>query len=301
MEHLLGLSKPSTLQGLYPWLLAPLMSILQKNWTVKPTEKPGQRLGSVFELLSLSYCKTGLWRSSHQAIPDTFLLAQCCSSGHITFPDKDAPRIVCMPIYYLLFWILSWWWTSGSYRSWFRDHWLKTKNLGLFVGTWDSVVLADHTEVLLFCTLATFEISRVVAPTGGIFDFHFGGAMKTCGLSLDHGDSEGWWYHWNQNVENSGMFLSLWSEVSQYYNSLVPWKLAGDKSRLLVSPQLGMKVIRVQLCFKCSIPVGEHRVPPRTWMVACFCIVCRSWCSFLVMRDSRQEEGAWEGKVKWIE
>lgn len=58
-----------------------------------------------------------------------------------------------------------------------------------------AVVLADHTEVLLFCTLASLEISGIVAPTGGIFDFHSRGAMKTCGL---HSDSEGWWHRWNQ-------------------------------------------------------------------------------------------------------
>lgn len=36
-------------------------------------------------------------------------------------------------------------------------------------------------------------------------------------------------------------------------------------------------------------------------MVPCFCIACRSWCSFLVTSESRQEEGAREGQVKWIE
>lgn len=66
------------------------------------------------------------------------------------------------------------------------------RGLGLTEGSQDAVVSADHTEVLLLCTLVSLKVSGSVAPTGGILDFYSGGAMVTCGLSLDLSDSEGW-------------------------------------------------------------------------------------------------------------
>jgi hypothetical protein len=80
----------------------------------------------------------------------------------------------------------------GSYRCWFGDQWLSVRGLGLTEGSQDAVVSADHTEVLLLCTLVSLKVSGSVAPTGGILDFYSGGAMVTCGLSLDLSDSEGW-------------------------------------------------------------------------------------------------------------
>ena len=47
--------------------------------------------------------------------------------------------------------------------------------------------------------------------------------------------------------------------------------------------------------------MGEPQAPPMSWVVACFCMVCRTLCCFLDVSDSRLEEESWEGKVKRVE